>query len=291
MMAFLQDRWRIFLLSVLAGFAAVGIASQWMTPYDPYELQLRQAFAPPSAAHLLGTDQFGRDIASRTMLATTVSMKITMTAILAALIVGVPLGMLAGYVGGRVDAAAMRMTDLLLIFPPVLLAIVVVAVLGPNESGVILALGVYATPQFIRIARSSTLSVKQQLYVEASVALGASRARIIVLDIWPNISAPVIAQATLMLPVLVLSSSALSFLGLGVQPPTPEWGAMLSEARNFLRHAPHLVIGPGLALFAFVLSSSLLGDSIQGIIEPRTRDWGGTRVPTHTIPTSVGPNS
>lgn len=277
MMPILQDRWRVFLLCVLAGFAAIGIAGQWMTPYNPYELQLRKAFAPPSAAHLFGTDQFGRDIASRTMLATAVTLKITMTAVLVALIMGVPLGMFAGYVGGRVDSAAMRMTDLLLIFPPILLAIIVVAIVGPNENGVILALGVYATPQFIRIARSSTLSVKQQLYVEASVALGCSRADIIFRDIWPNISAPVIAQATLMLPVLVLSSSSLSFLGLGVQPPTPEWGAMLSEARNFLRHAPHLVIGPGLALFAFVLASSLLGDSMQALIDPRARDWSRVR--------------
>ncbi|MGH9345949.1 MAG: ABC transporter permease [Vicinamibacterales bacterium] len=273
----LQNRWRVFLLCVLTGFAAVGLAGPWITPYDPYELQLRHAFEPPSAAHIFGTDQFGRDIASRTMLATTVTMKITMTAILAALIMGVPLGMFAGYAGGRVDGAAMRMTDLLLIFPPILLAIMVVAIVGPNEHGVILALGVYATPQFIRIARGSTLSVKQQLFVEASVALGCSRATILVRDIWPNISAPVITQATLMLPVLVLSSSALSFLGLGVQPPTPEWGAMLSEARNFLRHAPHLVIGPGLALFGFVLASSLLGDSIQAVIDPRARHWSRVR--------------
>jgi peptide/nickel transport system permease protein len=273
----LRDRWRLFLLSVLAAFAAVGIAGRWMTPYDPYELQLRNAFAAPSASHPFGTDQFGRDIASRTMLATAVTMKITMTAILAALIVGVPLGMFAGYVGGRADGVAMRLTDLLLIFPPILLAIVVVSIVGPDENGVILALGMYATPQFIRIARGSTLSVKQQLYVEASVALGCSRAAIIVRDIWPNISAPVIAQGTLMLPVLVLSSSSLTFLGLGVQPPTPEWGAMLSEARNFLRHAPHLVIGPGLALFAFVLTSSLLGDSIQAVIDPRARDWSRVR--------------
>jgi peptide/nickel transport system permease protein len=277
MMPILHDRWRVVLFCVLAGFATVGLAGPWLTPYDPYDLQLRKAFAPPSAAHLFGTDQFGRDVASRTMLATTVTMRITLTATIAALAVGVPLGMFAGYLGGRVDGAAMRMTDLLLIFPPILLAIIVVAIVGPNENGVILALGVYATPQFIRLARASTLTVKQQLYVEASVALGCSRAEVVFRDIWPNISAPVITQATLMVPALVLSSSALSFLGLGVQPPTPEWGAMLSEARNFLRHAPHLAIGPGLALFAFVLASSLLGDSIQAASDPRTRNWTGVR--------------
>lgn len=276
-MTIFHDRWRVLLLCVLAAFAGIGIAGPWITPYDPYELQLRQAFAPPSAGHLFGTDQFGRDIASRTMLATTVTMKITITAVLLALTIGVPLGMFAGYTGGRVDSAAMRATDLLLIFPPILLAIIVVAIVGPNENGLIVALSMYATPQFIRIARGSTLSVKQQLYVEASVALGCGRADIIFRDIWPNISAPVITQATLMVPVLVLSSSALSFLGLGVQPPTPEWGAMLSDARNFLRHAPHLVVGPGLALFAFVLASSLLGDSIQAVIDPRARDWSRVR--------------
>jgi len=271
----LKDKWRALLIGVLTVFAMLALGGQWIAPYDPYELKLRQAFRPPSAVHVCGTDQFGRDIASRTILATAVTMKITVTAILAAMIVGVPLGMFAGYVGGRVDGAAMRMTDLLLIFPPILLAIIVVSIVGPNENGVILALAVYATPQFIRIARGSTLSVKRQLYVEASVALGCSRANVVFRHIWPNISAPVIAQATLMLPVLVLSSSSLSFLGLGVQPPTPEWGAMLSEARNFLRHAPHLVLGPGAALLAFVLTSSLLGDSIQLVIDPRVRDWSG----------------
>jgi peptide/nickel transport system permease protein len=278
----LDDKWRAFLVVVLALFAALAIAGEWITPHDPYELRLRQAFAPPSTTHLFGTDQFGRDIASRTMLATAVTMKIAVTAILAAVIIGVPLGMLAGYAGGRVDGTAMRLTDLLLIFPPILLAIIVVSIVGPNENGVILALGLYATPQFIRIARGSTLGVRRELYVEASIALGCSRADVIFRHILPNISAPIIAQATLMLPVLVLSSSSLSFLGLGVQPPTPEWGAMLSDARSFLRHAPHLVIGPGAALLIFVLTSSLLGDSVQATVDPRAKRWSRPGAPVAT---------
>ena len=263
------DRFAAFFGGVLLVFFLVAVTAQWITPYDPYAVDLRNAFSPPSLTHPFGTDQFGRDVASRTILATRVTTRITASALLMALATGVPLGMLAGYVGGKAEALVMRATDILLIFPPILLAITVMAVTGPSEDGVIGALGLYAMPQFIRIARSATLAVKRELYVEASVALGASRMRILLWDVWPNISAPLSVQATLMFPALVLSASALSFLGLGVQPPTPEWGAMLNEARNFLRHAPHLVLGPGTALLLFVLASNLVGDSIQQTLSPR----------------------
>ena len=263
------DRFAAFFGGVLLVFFLVAVTAQWITPYDPYAVDLRNAFSPPSLTHPFGTDQFGRDVASRTILATRVTTRITASALLMALATGIPLGMLAGYVGGKAEALVMRATDILLIFPPILLAITVMAVTGPSEDGVIGALGLYAMPQFIRIARSATLAVKRELYVEASAALGASRMRILLWDVWPNISAPLSVQATLMFPALVLSASALSFLGLGVQPPTPEWGAMLSEARNFLRHAPHLVLGPGTALLLFVLASNLVGDSIQQTLSPR----------------------
>ena len=263
------DRFAAFFGGVLLVFFLVAVTAQWITPYDPYAVDLRNAFSPPSLTHPFGTDQFGRDVASRTILATRVTTRITASALLMALATGIPLGMLAGYVGGKAEALVMRATDILLIFPPILLAITVMAVTGPSEDGVIGALGLYAMPQFIRIARSATLAVKRELYVEASAALGASRMRILLWDVWPNISAPLSVQATLMFPALVLSASALSFLGLGVQPPTPEWGAMLSEARNFLRHAPHLVLGPGTALLLFVPASNLVGDSIQQTLSPR----------------------
>lgn len=263
------DRFAAFFGGVLLVFFLVAVTAQWITPYDPYAVDLRNAFSPPSLTHPFGTDQFGRDVASRTILATRVTTRITASALLMALATGIPLGMLAGYVGGKAEALVMRATDILLIFPPILLAITVMAVTGPSEDGVIGALGLYAMPQFIRIARSATLAVKRELYVEASAALGASRMRILLWDVWPNISAPLSVQATLMFPALVLSASALSFLGLGVQPPTPEWGAMLSEARNFLRHAPYLVLGPGTALLLFVLASNLVGDSIQQTLSPR----------------------
>ena len=263
------DRFAAFFGGVLLVFFLVAVTAQWITPYDPYAVDLRNAFSPPSLTHPFGTDQFGRDVASRTILATRVTTRITASALLMALATGIPLGMLAGYVGGKAEALVMRATDILLIFPPILLAITVMAVTGPSEDGVIGALGLYAMPQFIRIARSATLAVKRELYVEASAALGASRMRILLWDVWPNISAPLSVQATLMFPALVLSASALSFLGLGVQPPTPEWGAMLNEARNFLRHAPHLVLEPGTALLLFVLASNLVGDSIQQTLSPR----------------------
>ena len=264
------DRFAAFFGGVLLVFFLVAVTAQWITPYDPYAGDLRNAFAPPSLTHPFGTDQFGRDVASRTILATRVTTRITASALLMALATGIPLGMLAGYVGGKAEALVMRATDILLIFPPILLAITVMAVTGPSEDGVIGALGLYAMPQFIRIARSATLAVKRELYVEASAALGASRMRILLWDVWPNISAPLSVQATLMFPALVLSASALSFLGLGVQPPTPEWGAMLNDSRSYLQTAPRLLLFPGAAIFLLVLGFNLLGDGPRDLLDPTT---------------------
>ena len=264
-----RDRIGFAAAVALAGLYVVAVMARWITPYDPLETSLREVFLPPSRDHLLGTDQFGRDVLSRVILATQVTTRIATTAILLALAVGATIGMYVGYVGGVVEAAVMRLTDMMLIFPTIMLAIVIVTIAGPSEGGVIVALALSQIPKFIRIARSVTLSVKEELYVEAAIAIGARRGHILRRHVWPNIASPVIVQGTLTLPVLVLSASALSFLGLGVQPPVPEWGAMLNESKDFLRTAPYLLIGPGTALFLFVLSSNLVGDALQEALNPR----------------------
>ncbi len=266
-----RDRMGVFFGLILLFLYAVALTAQWITPSDPFAINLRAGFEPPSAEHWFGTDQFGRDMLSRVILATQVTAKVTGLAILFALISGVPIGMFVGYRGGWIESVVMRMTDMLLIFPTIMLAIVVVAVAGASENGVILALGLSQFPQFIRIARGVTLSVKEELYVEASIAAGSGWFHILVHHIWPNIATPIIVQATLTLPVFVLNASALSYLGLGVQPPTPEWGQMLNEAKDFLLPSPYLIVGPAIALFLFVLSANMVGDTFQETLNPKLK--------------------
>jgi len=266
-----RDKTGVFFGLILLFLYVVALTAQWITPSDPFKINLRAGFEPPSAAHWFGTDQFGRDMLSRVILATQVTAKVTGLAILFALISGVPIGMFVGYRGGWIESVVMRMTDMLLIFPTIMLAIVVVAVAGASENGVILALGLSQFPQFIRIARGVTLSVKEELYVEASIAAGSGWFHILVHHIWPNIATPIIVQATLTLPVFVLNASALSYLGLGVQPPTPEWGQMLNEAKDFLLPSPYLIVGPAIALFLFVLSANMVGDTFQETLNPKLK--------------------
>lgn len=254
----------LFLLCVLTTSLAQQIA-----PYDPYQIDLRAVLRSPSREHVLGTDVFGRDLLSRTLLAGQVSLRLCMSSLAIALVLGVPIGLMAGFSGGRSDWIIMRVTDMLLAFPSILLAILVVTVVGSGEQSVMLALSFYAVPQFIRIARGSTIDIRGETYIEASRAMGAPSWRIVCRHIWPNISTPVIVQATLMLPALVLTAASLSYLGLGVQPPTPEWGAMLNRAKDYLRVAPHLLIGPGVGLFIFVMSANITGDVLQHVFNPK----------------------
>ncbi len=192
---FRRDRAGVFSACVLVGLYVVAAFAQWITPYDPLETSLREVFRPPSAEHLLGTDQFGRDVLSRVILATQVTAKVTAFAILLALALGASLGMYVGYVGGAVESVAMRLTDMMLIFPTIMLAIVIVTIAGPSEAGVVVALGLSQVPKFIRLARGVTLSVRESLYVEASVAVGSGRWHILRRHIWPNISSPIIVQS------------------------------------------------------------------------------------------------
>jgi peptide/nickel transport system permease protein len=268
---FAQDRVGLAFSFVLLALAVVALTAQWIAPYDPFAISLRQGMRPPSWTNWLGTDQFGRDVFSRVLLATQVTSKIAISSILFAVLIGVPVGMFVGYRGGMVEAIVMRITDVLLIFPIILLAIVIVVIAGPSERGVVIALGLSQMPQFIRITRGITLSIKEELYVEAAIAAGASTPSILLRHIWPNISAPIVVQATLTLPVFVLNTAALSYLGLGVQPPNPEWGQMLNEAKEVLASAPYLIIGPSVALFLSVLSANLVGDALQETLNPKLK--------------------
>lgn len=269
--SFARDRVGLAFSFVLAALLLVAATAQWITPNDPYAISLRTGMRPPSWAHWLGTDQFGRDVLSRVILATQVTTKIALSSIAFAVALGVPLGMFVGYHGGTAETIVMRLTDIMLIFPIILLAIVIVVIAGPSERGVVIALGLSQMPQFTRIARGVTLAAKEELYVEAAISAGARWPRILWRYIWPNISAPIIVQATLTLPVFVLNTAALSYLGLGVQPPTPEWGQMLNEAKEVITSAPYLIIGPSLALFLFVLSANLVGDTLQETLNPKLK--------------------
>lgn len=275
MLAFLKrysrDRVAVVFGIILIGLYLVAIGGEWITPYDPFAIHLFDGLRPPSMQHLFGTDQFGRDILSRTILATQVTVRLTNLAVLFALFIGVPAGMIVGYHGGLLDTLVMRATDMLLIFPVILLALVIVVVTGPTEEGVIIALGISQLPQVIRVGRSVTLSVKEETYVEAAIAAGESWPMILLRHIWPNISTPIVVQATLTLPAFVLNATALSYLGLGVQPPTPEWGQMLSEGKDFLISAPYVMLGPAIALVLFVLSANLVGDAVQEALNPKMR--------------------
>ncbi len=263
----------------LSGLAGAGIVAllviaatfpPLITSRDPNAQSLTERRQPPSAAHPLGTDELGRDILSRIIYGARVSLVVGIGAVVAAMAVGVPLGLVAGYRGGLYDLAIMRLVDLLLSFPHILLAILVVSVLGPSLWNVVAAIGVWNVPIFARIARSSALRVRELAYVEAAVAAGASAARVLTRHVFPNSLGPIVVTATLSLGGAILTESGLSFLGLGIQPPTPSWGMMLSTGKGYLRGAYHIATFPGLAIMLAVLGFNFLGDALRDALDPRT---------------------
>jgi peptide/nickel transport system permease protein len=257
----------VFLLIVVV--AAVG--APVLAPYKPLDVQPSAAMAGPSAGHWLGTDRFGRDIFSRVMYGGQLTLQVAFVSVIISALIGVAFGLLAGYSAGSVDAVIMRLVDVLLAFPGILLALVVVAVLQPGLNSIIIAVGISGIPYFVRVARASTLSVRHEPYVEAARVSGCSGVRIVLRHILPNVIAPILVLITVGAANAVLVGASLSFLGLGVAPPAPEWGAMMNAGRDYLREAPWLINGPGVVLMLTVLAISTLGDGLRDALDPRLR--------------------
>jgi peptide/nickel transport system permease protein len=232
----------------------------------------------PSAAHWFGTDEIGRDVLSRVVYGARASLLAGVVSVSIAMALGVPIGLLAGYAGRWPDALISRMTDAMLATPFLILAIALAAFLGPSLTNAMIAIGISATPIFIRLTRAAVLSIKVEDYVEAARAVGNSHLRIAVRHVLPNVLPPLIVQATLTIAAAVIAEASLSFLGLGQQPPEPSWGSMLNTAKNYVEHAPWMAVWPGLSIFALVLSFNLLGDGLRDALDPRhTLRWWGKR--------------
>ncbi|RMF92317.1 MAG: ABC transporter permease [Nitrospinota bacterium] len=255
---------------VLLFFTA--LLAPFLAPYDPAKMHMRYSLEPPSKRFWLGTDDYGRDTLSRLIFGARISMQVAVYSVALALVAGVLLGVVAAYWGGMVDTVVMRMMDILISFPPIVLAIAIVAFLGTGVSKLVLAIGLLYVPRFARIAYSSALSVKQHEYVEAARAVGSSNMRIIVRAILPNMMAPVIVQTSLSLGSAILLESGLSFLGLGPPPPTATWGVMVAKARDLMDIEPTLVLWPSLAIALSVLAFNTLGDGLRDTLDPRFRE-------------------
>jgi peptide/nickel transport system permease protein len=269
-----RRRWRP---SAIAGGAivtlcvAVAVLAPLLAPHDPVEIFSGQLRKPPSLSFWMGTDEVGRDILSRVIFGARVSLRVGLISVAIAMVFGSALGLLAGYVGGWTDALIMRVVDVMLAFPGILLAIAIVAVLGPGIDNVMIAVGIEAVPVYVRTTRASTLSVKQNEFIVAANASGARASRVITRHILPNVAAPIIVLATLGVGIAVLTAASLSFIGIGAQPPTPEWGSMLATARTYVRDAPWIAAFPGLAIVILVLALNLLGDGLREALDPRMR--------------------
>jgi peptide/nickel transport system permease protein len=272
---FFSNRLAIFGAAVMAVFIVMAVFAPFIAPYDPLQQELTEKFAPPSAAHLFGQDELGRDILSRVIYGARISLTAGLAAVAIATGVGTIIGLVTGYFGRWPDSVLMRLMDVLLAFPSILLAIVIVSVLGASLTNAMLAIGVVFIPQMARVVRSSVISVRERDYIEAERALGAGNAQIVFSGVLPNSMAPLIVQATLTLATAILDVAALSFLGLGARAPTPEWGAMLTDAfrsgYGVFVTGQHAIIFPGIAIALCVLAVNFIGDGLRDALDPSRR--------------------
>lgn len=266
-----RNRGAIVGLFVLALLVLMAIFADRLAPFDPTEVQARLRFIEPSPGHWMGTDKYGRDILSRVIYGARISLVIGFISVGIGILAGVPLGLIAGWAGGWVNGLIMRLTDAMLALPGLLLALSIVAALGPSLTNAMIAVGIGTIPTYVRLVQSSVLSARENVYVEAAKVAGCSPTRIVGLHILPNVAAPVIVVSTLGMGTAILSASGLSFLGLGAQPPTPEWGATVADGRNFLATAWWVSTFPSLAIMVTVLAINLFGDGLRDALDPRLR--------------------
>jgi peptide/nickel transport system permease protein len=272
---FFSNRLAMFGTFVMGVFIVMAVFAPLIAPYDPLQQDLAGKFAPPSRAHLMGQDELGRDILSRVIYGARISLTAGLAAVALATVVGTLVGMVAGYFGRWPDSVLMRLMDVVLAFPSILLAVVIVSILGPSLTNAMLAVGIVFVPQIARVVRSAVISVRERDYIEAERALGAGNAQIVFSGVLPNSMAPLIVQATLTLATAILDVAALSFLGLGARAPTPEWGAMLTDAFRsgfgVFVTGQHAIVFPGIAIALCVLSVNFIGDGLRDALDPRRR--------------------
>jgi peptide/nickel transport system permease protein len=256
---------------VLAVVLVIAVTAQWIAPYGINDVDVPNALQSPSGAHWFGTDELGRDVLSRVLVAVQASMRVAVVSVAFAVVVGVTVGVVAGYRGGWVDTVFMRVVDVMFAFPVLLLALAIVAILGPGVTTTMLAIGVVYAPIFARVARASTLSVRTEPYVAVSRTIGTGHGYILARHVLPNISGPLIVQTSLSLAFAVLSEAALSFLGLGIQPPQPSLGRMIFGSQGFVTLAWWMAVFPGAAIFVIVLAFNLFGDGLRDVLDPKQR--------------------
>lgn len=269
MRQFLRVRGAAFGLVVLLVLVLMAFAAAQLAPFDPDEQSYLDVLQPPSAQHLFGTDDLGRDILSRVVFGSRVSLEVGLVSVAVALLCGVPIGLAAGYIRGPLDDWMMRLMDAISAFPALVLALAITAALGTGIGNAMIAIGIVQVPLFARLARGQALSIRERDYVLAARAIGAATPRIVARHVWPNLTATIIVQASLAVSTAIITEASLSFLGLSVRPPTPSWGTMLSQGYQYLETAPWLAAASGAAIFITVLGLNFLGDGIRVALDPR----------------------
>jgi peptide/nickel transport system permease protein len=266
---FLRHRGATIGLISMMLIVAMAVFGPGLSPYDPLQVSVTEQLQGPSRLHPFGTDQFGRDVATRMLYGATLSLQMGFFAVTIAVAVGIGVGLPTGYYGGRTDMVSMRFIDILMAFPSILLALSIVSILGPSLVNAMVAVSIAFIPMYVRLIRGSTMTMRDVPYVEAARVVGSRDITIMMRNILPNLLGPIVVVATLGVATAIIIGASLSFLGLGAQPPTPEWGAMLSDGRNFIRVAPWLSVFPGLAIMVTVLAINLIGDGLRDVLDPR----------------------